>query len=228
MRKKIVLLSLLLYSCKSYNDHYKIVDLCNGRIDTLLVHKQWDSANKCYVEYSTYHGKIHGEKIVYSSVSPNVKRLSQYYLNGNIFGDNEVYFDNGQVYFYKFKCDSLNYNFWRAYDEQGHFIDGGGSPKVFQLIGTNSKSDTLNIKYVFSDRMFSAFEVEVSLDGKIYYKKKLDNCDEEFPFNKVYHHIQAIDSTMKPIPIFFRISCIDKYTKKQVTYFDTAYYKRKK
>lgn len=157
--------------------------------------------------------------------------LTEYYSNGNLanlktflcdtlFGDYEEYFSNSRLKKYQFVVKSGTSTFFRSYNEKGECVDYGGSPLCFQLIGTNKKKDTLDVKFLFADKIFDTLISSVSVDGIIYQSVNFEKCDDEFPFNKVYRHVQSIRNK-KSMSIYFKTRCLDKYTKEELYYADT-------
>ena len=211
------LLTLLL--CCKHSDNTRIVIVeCNGKVDSIELINNYDSDKKLIETTHTLKGIVHGSTVKYF---PDGKiRESRVYNHGKLFGDDEIYFSNGGLQKYQFLIDSNTTTFIRAYNENGQCMSNTGNPRVFDVIGTNRKNDTLNIKFIFADKIFSNFEVEISSDGKVYSKISFKNCDQEFPFNKVFDYVQDI-SEEKRIRVFLKMRGIDMFTKENLVYYDT-------
>jgi antitoxin component YwqK of YwqJK toxin-antitoxin module len=192
---------------------------CEGQVDTInqyIILDKYD--NLIEVQHHLRH-KLHGEVVTYYPNGNLNER--KYYLRGNIFGDNELYYDKGNLLkIYQFRVDSLHSTFFREYNKEKKCIASDGRPTGYRLIGTNKKNDTVDIKFLVVDRIFTNLNVEVSTNGIEYKKIKFEDCDYEFPFNKVYRHIQNI-SMSNEIIIFFKTICNDKYNGEKLLYYDT-------
>ncbi len=218
--KFLFLLSVLVVStaCQNRNGESKVIHSCDGRIDTFYIQRKYD-AGGLLQEVSEFNYQDSTGSVSKFYANGNVKEIRTI-IKGKVFGDNEIYYKDGIMQRYQFLTDSLSAAFINLYDETGKSIERSGTPLVFKLIGTNKANDTLDVKFVFASKIFSSISSEISSDGINYLPVKFEDCDNEFPFNKVYRHIQDI-SKFEKIVLFFKIAAFDKYEKKEISFYDT-------
>jgi hypothetical protein len=208
---------LLLVACKRKEDNRTIISPCDEAIDGVTTKRIYDSMGQLYEIEEVYGDSA--IRITKFHNNGNVRQIESI-SRGKIFGDNEFYFRDGAIERYQFLVDSLHATFVSIYDEQGRCIEQRGTPLVFKIIGTNKKNDTLDIKFVFADKIFSSISSELSTDGVEYRSIHFEDCDSNFRFNKVYRHIQDI-SNLQKIALYFRTTAMDKHAKKSMSFYDT-------
>lgn len=222
LRSCLFLGIILTPSCANENNEVerKLIFHCDGKsVDTIYSMKIFNEFDKLIEVRDMLNDTRQGILNEYDS-NGNIKNLKTF-LSDTLFGDFEEYFSNGKLKKYQFIVKSGISSFFRFYNDKGKCIDCKGSPLCFKLIGTNKKKDSLDIKFVFADKIFDTLTSLVSVDGIVYHSINFEKCDDEFPFNKVYRHVQSIIGK-KNISIYFETRCLDKYTKEKLYYCDTV------
>ncbi|HEU4555334.1 MAG TPA: hypothetical protein VFS25_20970 [Chitinophaga sp.] len=141
------------------------------------------------------------------------------YRRGEIWGEELISFEDGSPKFYAFKTDSVNSTFHRIYNRQRQIVEEMGDPLVYMLIGGGKTGDTLDVKFVFVDRIFSSMEVECNINGRGYSKIAL-TTDKEFAPCKVFHYVEDVSGLNRAV-LLFKMFCKEMNNGEIKEYRDT-------